>query len=113
MSSVTNLILNAARAERATCDSQLSAEPWEVDQAGSYGPGTSRADRFPASAPQQGLTDRDFLFGVDTPGRAAGETTARDHHRGGARPGFHAVRRILPHPRSHCPRHRGDRSATR
>lgn len=54
MTSVTNLILTAARAERATCDSQLPAEPWEVDQAGTYGPGASRADRFPASAPQQG-----------------------------------------------------------
>ena len=54
MTSVTNLILTAARAERATCDSQLPAEPWETDQNRSYGPGASQDDRFPGVAPQQG-----------------------------------------------------------
>ena len=54
MTSVTNLILTAARREEQTCDSQLSAEPWETDQNRSYGPGASRNDRFPGAAPQQG-----------------------------------------------------------
>ncbi|SDS14703.1 quinolinate synthase NadA [Corynebacterium timonense] len=53
MPSVTNLILTAAGKE-STCDSQLPAEPWEVDQNHSYGPGASQADRFPQIAPRQG-----------------------------------------------------------
>ncbi|WJY67915.1 quinolinate synthase NadA [Corynebacterium auris] len=54
MTSVTNLILTAARREEQTCDAQLPAEPWEVDQNNSYGPGASRADAFPPVAPRQG-----------------------------------------------------------
>lgn len=53
MTSVTNLILTAARKE-STCDAQLPAEPWEVDQNNSYGPGASQADAFPRVAPRQG-----------------------------------------------------------
>ena len=55
MSSVTNLILKAADAESSTCDSQLPAEPWEVDQNSSYGPGASHGDDFPTAAPRQGV----------------------------------------------------------
>lgn len=55
MSSVTNLILKAADAEASTCDSQLPAEPWEVDQNSSYGPGASHGDDFPTAAPRQGV----------------------------------------------------------
>ncbi|OFO13042.1 quinolinate synthetase [Corynebacterium sp. HMSC22B11] len=55
MSSVTNLILKAADAESSTCDSQLPAEPWEVDQNSSYGPGASHGDDFPTVAPRQGV----------------------------------------------------------
>lgn len=55
MSSVTNLILKAADAESSTCDSQLPAEPWEVDQTSSYGPGASHGDDFPTAAPRQGV----------------------------------------------------------
>ncbi|MDY3127125.1 MAG: quinolinate synthase NadA [Corynebacterium sp.] len=52
MSSVTNLIIKAAR-EEATCDAALPAQPWQVDQDNSYGPGASRTDTFPTSAPHQ------------------------------------------------------------
>ena len=55
MSSVTNLILKAADAESSTCDAQLPAEPWEVDQNSSYGPGASHGDDFPTAAPRQGV----------------------------------------------------------
>lgn len=55
MTSVTNLILRTANAESETCDSQLPAEPWEVDQNASYGPGASNDDSFPAIAPRQGM----------------------------------------------------------
>ncbi|SQG64567.1 quinolinate synthetase [Corynebacterium renale] len=58
MSSVTNLILRAAQRER-TCDAGLPAEPWEVDQNNSYGPGASHGDTFaPLPAPQGPLPDR-------------------------------------------------------
>ncbi|MDY6052455.1 MAG: quinolinate synthase NadA [Rothia sp. (in: high G+C Gram-positive bacteria)] len=52
MSSVTNLILQAAR-EESTCDANLPAQPWQVDQDHSYGPGASIADTFPTTAPRQ------------------------------------------------------------
>lgn len=58
MSSVTHLILNAAKRE-ATCDAQLPAEPWEVDLNHSYGPGASQHDVFaPLPTPQGQLPER-------------------------------------------------------
>ena len=74
MTSVANLIAAAADTERrsrtmlgdtiaigqpatttTTCDSQLTADPWQIDTKPGYGPGASTQDVAPTTAPQQGV----------------------------------------------------------
>ena len=69
MTSVAELIRQAADAEAtpahrrpialqatglSSCDSELSRDPWAIDERPGYGPGASRADEAPRSAPRQG-----------------------------------------------------------
>ncbi|MEX3505261.1 quinolinate synthase NadA [Corynebacterium sp. LK2510] len=65
MTSVTDLILTAAKKEQQTCDVQLPAEPWETDQNHSYGPGASHSDVFPARAPRQGALPERYTSASD------------------------------------------------
>lgn len=37
-----------------SCDSELATDPWGIDRAPGYGPGSSVADTIPADAPRQG-----------------------------------------------------------
>lgn len=58
MPSVADLITRKA-AQEATCDTELSAEPWQTAQNASYGPGASRGDTFaPLPTPQAPLPAR-------------------------------------------------------
>lgn len=70
MTSVAELIRQVAEAENVietpehrrpialratgTCDSELTEEPWVIDQAQGYGPGASTGDEIPTNAPRQG-----------------------------------------------------------
>ncbi len=85
MTSVANLIAAAAETERrsrtmlgdtiaigqpatttTTCDSQLTADPWQIDTEPGYGPGASTQDVAPATAPQQGVIPASYTQASET-----------------------------------------------
>ncbi|RKW70614.1 quinolinate synthase NadA [Galactobacter caseinivorans] len=62
---MTSVQLNLTRPGASSCDTKLTANPWDIDLDPGYGPGASRADHIPGSAPRQGPLPQEYTDASD------------------------------------------------